>query len=141
MSAYKGDKQWAPCFHGERSNLDAELYVRDVLRAVDPSLGSAKPDLESLLWTFGLAWYAGQLDGTVGAEIEDVKFGFYADQWVGVSVEVHRKSGEVERLWTEGDTFTLALAKTFERLKAGGVWAPELRDQDADDCDCRGLCG
>ena len=118
MTAYRGDKQWAPCLHGPDSEQQTAEYVRSVL-LTEPTTGmdASKPDLESMLWQIGLGWY----EGEQADDVVDVKFSFHADQWVGVACEVHRKSGAVDYLWTEGDSFTVTMAKTIERLKALGV--------------------
>lgn len=126
MTAYRGEKQWAPCFHGKNS-AEEEAKATEYVRSVLPR-AYRNASLEDVLWCIALGWYDGEQD----EDVEDIKWGFYADQWVGVSVEVHRKNGEVTYLWTEGDSFTLAVAKSVERLKAIGVLV-EAKPEDDDD--------
>lgn len=131
MTAYKGEKQWAPCFHskdhGKDETAEAE-YIESVLVSVGwPKAKTDKPyGLEQLLFAIGFdGWYCGALHHA------DLKFGFYGDQWVGVSVEVAVEGQETVYLWTEADSYALAVAKTIERLKDGGFWTePPVNDDD-----------
>lgn len=132
MTAYKGEKQWAPCYHGEGAEEKTVEFVQMVLAKGDdpenPHYANPKGDLETMLWALGLAWY----DGSIPVEI---KWGFYADQWVGVSVEIISGEGEekvTECLWTVADNFTMAVAKTIERLKDKGYWNKPPTDPDDD---------
>jgi len=118
MAIYKGEKAWAPCFHGPDADEKTKEYVKSVL---GNDWNACVGTLEDLLWLLGLADYEGQYKDTV----EDVKFTFHADQWVGVSCEIHYHDGSVDTLWTEGDSFTATLAKTVERLKAIAWLTPE----------------
>jgi hypothetical protein len=116
----KDNKEWAPHVHNPEDASKVEPWLRGLLEYeaftaienVDPRENS---HLERLLWIIGLQAYG---YGDDSLPIKDVKLGFYADQWVGVSADVTFQDGSTEHYWTEGDSFLLALAKTIERIKA-----------------------
>lgn len=135
MTAYKGEHAWAPCFHKDEDGSQTREYICQVLEK-PPASPVGKADLETLLWEIGLEWYYSNQSET----IEDLKFSFHADQWVGIAVEIHRKEGEPVYLWTEADSFTLAMAKTIERLKDKGFWPaiPVDKDEENEPADASG---
>lgn len=129
MTAYRGDKAWAPCFHDQTTyDADVDRYVREVLSKGQPAQYAdgipGRAGIEDMLWALGLAWYYGETQASL-------TWGFYADQWVGVSLEIARPDAETVYLWTEADTFTLAIAKSIERLKDAGYWPAIVTDEDA----------
>lgn len=119
--ALKDNKEWAPHVHNSEDAAKAEPWLRDLLEyeaftPVDHVDPAERSHLERLLWIVGLQAYG---FGDDSLPIQDIKFGFYADQWVGVSADVTFSDGSTEHFWTEGDSFLLALAKTLERIKKG----------------------
>jgi hypothetical protein len=131
------EREWAPCTQDDAERAEAGAWLRGVLGGVaepadrdlvENSEGSA---LEHLLWLVGLdGYYRGRWPFT------KLRSGFFADQWVGVVAEYALPDGAQGSLWTEGDTFTLALGKTVERLqgKAEAYYAahPEARPKEDD---------
>jgi hypothetical protein len=104
--------EWAPCVH---SNEDAEKvkpWLKKVLASdafvdkdPDPTEDSV---LERILWILATESFC----------LRDIRFRFWADQWVAVEAEGTHQDGTIEHLRTEGDTFLLAMAKMLERLRA-----------------------
>lgn len=134
MPIYHGDKAWAPCAHSAKARAEASKWLADLTRSeysgADQEAREKKyprfrrrgmyqrstdSALDMILTLIGDGEYTG-----IGDECKwvfsDLHFGFYADMWVGVSATFKLPDGSEHALWTEGDDFTLAMAKTYERL-------------------------
>jgi hypothetical protein len=106
------EKEWAPCAHTDEEKENARNWLIEVLNA--DSLGDVEGDplgndfssLERILWIIGLENWPFSMT-----------FSFISDQWVAVLARVKFDDGTEKELWTEGDNFTLAMAKTLERLR------------------------
>lgn len=106
------EKEWAPCAHTEEEKESARRWLTEVLELDsldevegDP-LGNDYSSLEHIPFTVGLENWPFSMT-----------FSFISDQWVAVLARIKFKDGTEKELWTEGDNFTLAMAKTFERLR------------------------
>jgi hypothetical protein len=116
------EKAWAPCVHSDEDAKKAAPWMIEVLKSENfldgdqeetaKDLRSGNGLLEDLLWRVAL-------DGDrFGFFPFKVVWEFHADQWVGVDTTITWADGRQETLWTEGDSFTLAVGKAVERLKA-----------------------
>ena len=129
MATDGSTKDWAPCAHDAAGRRAASRWLRALLDtdASHPPAGrdlygaSSRSALEHLLWAIAL----GQ-QGDRDWPVRDLRLKFDADQWVAVTAEFALPDGSTHALWTEGDTFTLALARTYERLlEVSEAWSVE----------------
>jgi len=106
------EKEWAPCAHTEEEKEIARKWLIEVLEldsldeVAGDALGNDYSSLEHILFTIGLENWPFSMT-----------FSFMSDQWVAVLARIKFEDGTEKELWTEGDNFTLAMAKTFERLR------------------------
>jgi hypothetical protein len=105
------ENEWAPCPHTEEEKESARKWLIEVLKTdalhdVEGDPLANDSSLERILWIIGLENWPFSMT-----------FRFISDQWIAVLAHLKFADGTEKELWIEGNDFTLAMAKTLERLR------------------------